>query len=568
MKKTLKHSLACLIALAMLVVMAIPAFAAGHGSITINNAVAEHTYTAYKILAGDTFDGKLSNVSWGDGVTDAGKTALYTKYGLTGDNQTAEKVAEAIAASTTNTAATADDSKAIEFANTVGTNVQNGKSGDFTATTTYKITDLDDGYYMIVDNFADAKQTSRYMVQLVGEATVNNKIDKPTVDKAIVTGTNTKSDYNTAQIGDKVDYVLTATTPQYDGYKEYYIDFNDTLSKGLTYDANTGITVKVNGTAIDANNYVVTIGYYDATNGTAIKVHLKDMVSRSTTFPVGSTIEVSYSALVNDNAVIGKAGNTNTAKLAYSNDPLNSGDGTPDNAGEEGGNDGLINGESADSKTYTFVTELDLTKVIADTTTPLEGAVFNVKGNTINKVLITGTHFVEDTNGTYYALNDGTYTTNAPTTATASQYKDSTGATKYAKVAYGDSSVQETANVDFQVISESEGKVKVTGLKEGTYTIEEIQAPDGYNKLANLITIVVTSNVATITDAEQFAWTITVDGKEVSNTGTAAYNIENKAGTTLPSTGGIGTYIVVIAGLAIVAAGVILMTKRSKKEEE
>ena len=570
MKKTLKHSMAVLVALAMLLVMAIPAFAAGHGSITINNAVAGHTYKAYQILAGNTANGKLSNIAWGNGITPDGQAALYSEYNLTEGNQTAEKVAEAVVDSTADTAATLGDSQAIRFANAVGTNVEtsNGKTGTLEGTT-YTISDLEDGYYLIVD---EGNPASRYMIQLVGNAEVNNKADQPTVDKDIVVKADgTTADYNTAQIGDTETFKLTSSVPEYAGYKEYYLEFRDTLSKGLAYVDNS-VTVKIGNTGLDpdtANNkngYSVSATVNDDETTTLV-IHLNDLVSRE--YTVGAPIVVTYSAVVDDDAVIGNAGNTNSVKVAYSHDPLQSGEGTPDNGDEEGGNDGLLNGESAASTTKTFVTELDLTKVIADTETPLEGAVFNVEASTINKVLITGTRFVEKADGTFYKLTDGTYTEKAPTEATNNQYDNT--ATKYAKEAYGNASVQETADEAFQVVSDTNGKVKVTGLKEGTYTITEVQAPDGYNKLANPITIVITSNINTISSADEFAWSATVDGEDVTTknaNGSLTYNIENKAGTILPSTGGIGTYIVVIAGLAIVAAGVILMTKRNKKEED
>ena len=577
--KHIKKMLAAVLACAMVMAMGIGAFAAGHGTITINNAVADHTYTAYQILKGDVANGKLSNVTWGDGITDAGKTALYTKYSLTGADQTAAKVAEAIAASTAGGAATTGDSKAIEFANTVGTNVTGGKAGTV-SDTTCTISDLDDGYYMIVDTWAGAATAvqdkdytlSRYMVQLVGTATVNNKADKPTVDKEIVDdNASTDKNANTANIGDTVSYKVTSKVPEYDGYKEYYMDFKDTLSKGLTFVAepdNTsiekGVTVKIGGTQLAPDAYDVTVGEYNETTGTDITIHLKDLKSRK--YTVGADIEITYSATVNDKAVIGNAGNPNTVKLEYSNKPDNSGDGTPDND-----NDG-VKGETPSSEVKTFVTEIELTKVSKDTARPLEGAVFNVKGTQINKVLVTGQEFVQDNDtGTYYKLTDGTYTTKAPTPQTANQYVDSTGATKYKKADYATTSVKETANVDFQVISGADGKIKITGLKEGTYTFTEIQAPDGYNLLDGPITVVVDSNIATITKPDEFAWSKganTPDSVTVDENGTFKFNVENAEGTELPSTGGIGTTIFYVVGtILVLGAGVLLVTKRRMRAE-
>ena len=81
------------------------------------------------------------------------------------------------------------------------------------------------------------------MVQLVGTATVTNKAETPEVDKKIVEGQN-KVEGNTANIGDTVNYEITSKVPDMTGYKEYYMDFNDTLSKGLTYTANSLVVKK------------------------------------------------------------------------------------------------------------------------------------------------------------------------------------------------------------------------------------------------------------------------------------------------------------------------------------
>ena len=82
MKKAMKKLMAALLAVAMVCAMAIPAFAEGAGTaaadttytITINNPVG--SYEAYQIFSGDLHDGTLSNVTWGTGVSEAGKTAL------------------------------------------------------------------------------------------------------------------------------------------------------------------------------------------------------------------------------------------------------------------------------------------------------------------------------------------------------------------------------------------------------------------------------------------------------------------------------------------------------------
>ena len=80
MKKAIKKLMAALLAVAMLCAMAVPAFADGSTpagttyTITINNPVG--TYKAYQIFSGDLEGKILSNIVWGTGVTEAGKTDL------------------------------------------------------------------------------------------------------------------------------------------------------------------------------------------------------------------------------------------------------------------------------------------------------------------------------------------------------------------------------------------------------------------------------------------------------------------------------------------------------------
>ena len=552
MKKMMKRIGAVLLAVAMMAAVSVTAWAAGHSSITINNAVAGHTYTAYQILSGNYSEGTLSNVDWGNGISATGQSALETLYNVSGAPAVAGAIAEDSATD-----------PARKVAEAIGTSVvaANGKTGSFNdGSKQYTISDLDDGYYIIVDTYTPAEgetnvTISRYMVDVAGNAEINNKAETPTVDKTIVED-GKDVDQNTANIGDEVNFKITSAVPDMTGYKEYYMDFNDTLSKGLTYKADS-LSVSIGGTTLNANAYTLSVGDYSATNGTSIVVHLKDMVSRK--YEKDAAIVITYTATVNDKAVIGNAGNPNTVNLEYSNNPQNSGDGQPDND-----NDG-VQGKTPDSTTNTFVTGIELTKLIKDTDTPLAGAVFNVKGTQINKVLITGDHYVVAEAGTFYKLTDGTYTDKEPTTATQSSYASTT--TKYSKQAYATTSQQEAANVNFEVISGADGKIVINGLKEGTYTFTEIQAPSGYNLLSEPITVVVESNIATITSATDFEWSV---GSGSSNTvsvknGVFVFDVENAKGTELPSTGGIGTYVFTIAGAAIMAVAAGLLVIRRKK---
>lgn len=104
-----------------------------------------------------------------------------------------------------------------------------------------------------------------------------------------------------------------------------------------------------------------------------------------------------------------------------------------------------------------------------------------------------------------------------------------------------------------EVETTSTGKFNIQGLKPGTYWLEETAAPKGYNKLAKRIQVKI---------AEQ--GTLTIDGKTVEdNRPITQVNVENKSGSILPSTGGIGTTVFYIAGAFLVLiSGVVLIAKK------
>ena len=105
----------------------------------------------------------------------------------------------------------------------------------------------------------------------------------------------------------------------------------------------------------------------------------------------------------------------------------------------------------------------------------------------------------------------------------------------------------------FEILTslDNTGRVDIEGIKAGTYYLKEVEAPKGYNKLAAPITVVITE-----------------EGKVTLNDGTAVItvNVENKTGTLLPSTGGMGTTIIYMAGaILVIASGIVLVSKKRSK---
>ena len=534
--KTVKRALALVLALTLLLAMSATVFAADDTyTITISgdNVVAGHTYEAYQIFKGDLAekDSKtiLSNITWGNGITEAGKTAL---------GNAAEKA---------ETLKTADDAAA--FAKAVALYLQNPTTS-VDGTGKYTISGLKAGYYLVKDTQAPADDFySAYIMEVVSNVEAEPKGDKPTVDKNIKDdGETTK--VNEASIGDTINYEVTSKVPDMTGYTKYFFVLNDTMSKGLTF--NNDVAVTIGGTTLGANKY--TVAYNTDTTGiTTIEIVIKNFIN----YTKGDAILVTYSATLNQDASLDPvAGNPNKVQLTYSNNPNVDGNGDPQNPDKPG--EGAPTGKTPESETKTYVTGIKLTKVDgADHNKILTGAKFKIEGNGVKVVLVNKEVYEETSDGTYYMLKTGTYTETAPIDETASSYDSTT--TKYKKVT---AVTKDTVNTKVNATGyvDEKGVLTFEGLGEGTYTIKEIVAPNGYNLLKAPIKVEIKAN-ATFAKCE---WTVTADGKPVTaDNNLYAFLIENKSGAELPSTGGIGTTVFyVLGGLLVVCAGVLLITKR------
>ena len=107
-----------------------------------------------------------------------------------------------------------------------------------------------------------------------------------------------------------------------------------------------------------------------------------------------------------------------------------------------------------------------------------------------------------------------------------------------------------------EITTNDTGKFSIQGLKPDTYWLEETAAPKGYNKLAKRIKVEIKTD-----------GTLIIDGKDKENgLPISQVNVENKSGTVLPSTGGMGTTMIYLVGAVLVlGSGVVLVTKRRVK---
>lgn len=452
--------------------------------------------------------------------------------------------------------------------------------------------DLAFGYYLVEDTAVitdgDGSEIPVSAVILdttTPDATVNIKASRPTIEKKIESG-NELVDTNNAAIGSTVQYVLSSNVPDMRGYNKYFYIVRDTLSKGLTFNADS-VSIKVGDTQLTKDtDYTVTQEPAVADGGpTAVKIVFKNFIQYNDR--TGEKIEIRYTATVNNGAVIGVAGNPNEVTLEYSTNPTVSNNGTPGNPDEPGPDD--VTGETPKDVTKTFVTGIQLTKKNGSNEL-LAGATFTISGNKIEKIISVNEIFTEDNeNGEYYKLKDNKgYTKTAPVETedgfTADKYEDYKADVetqtykKYTKTEAKEVVINES-KVSEQLTTGADGKLLFSGLAEGVYTIKEITAPNGYNLLKNPIVVTITCTLPDTAD-DSCTWSATVSstGNEGSNTqeqtvtvnedGLIAFDVINNTGSELPSTGGIGTTIFyIIGGILVVGAAILLVTKKRMSKE-
>lgn len=329
----------------------------------------------------------------------------------------------------------------------------------------------------------------------------------PTVDKKVKADTDADYKNNTsAQVGDTVNFKLSAKVPDMTDYTTYKFVFHDTLSNGLVYDANS-VKVTVAGTEVTKDTaYTVTEPTAPNNELTVTFENLKNVDGANT----DAEIVVTYTAKITKDAVTEKPAE-NKVYLEYSNDPSTKGTGksNPDV-----------------SKVYTYQIDIDKYAIVEEAHKQLAGATFELKSeksstaNAINLVKETN----EDNSLVYHIK--GTDETEA-TTVTS-------------------------------VTTDEKGKITIKGLKAGTYYLYETEAPTGYNKLTKPVEIVITAD-----ENDPTNFTYKIDGK-ASTAKDATVPVENIKGTMLPETGSIGTIGLTALGVLVVLLGVF--APRKKKE--
>lgn len=360
MKKTFKKLFAALLAAALVLAMAVPAFAETSanpkGSITIDGTVSGETYTIYRMFKLDSYNAESNTYSYT--VESAWENFFKTGAGKDYIDLTNGHPTWTAADENDSTTVAAFAKAALDWAKVKGiTGTAETATGN-----TVTFSNLNLGYYLV-----DSSLGALCGLNTTNpNATITEKNGQPTIEKQVKNG-DTWGTTNDAKIGDTVEYKVEIKVA--DGAQKYTV--TDTMSKGLTFNS-VSLKVAANGTTAAASNYTLT----PTENGFTLELP-ESYVSNLTK---GTVIIVTYNATLNKDAVIDGDGNTNEVKLSYGNQQ-----------------------NTVPSKVTTKSYQFDLVKVDGTTNKLLDGAEFKLYET---KTSDTALRFVKNADGSYrVALN-------------------------------------------------------------------------------------------------------------------------------------------------------------------
>lgn len=438
--------------------------AAGNGSITINKAVVDETYSIYRVLDLETYDKDnnhyiyRANANFKAFVESTEASAYLEAKNENGNTYYVWK-------------GDATDTRVQEFAKLAFAYAENNSIGPVASTkatsTTVEFKNLDLGYYLMSSTTAEKDARLLSLTTTDPDATTKEKNTLiPDVDKEVEEkGTYGKT--NDASIGDTVNFKATITVGT--GYTDYKL--RDKMSAGLTFNTNS-VVVKIGDTVVNSSNYTVRTDV----SGYTFVIEFKN--EYIVTLPKNTVITVTYSAILNENAIVEGEGNPNVLDLAYGDT------------------------NTPEKKTITYSYAFDVIKIDGKERTQLTGAEFRLydaktNGNEIKVVLVD---------------------------ATSNTYR--------------------VARANENGVTIKADKATILGLDAGTYYLEEVVAPTGYNKLTSRVEIIISK----INNDNTFSRFST--------------NVENYTGSKLPETGGIGTTLFLTLGsILVIGFGLLLVTK-------
>lgn len=504
--------------------------AANDGQVTItkradNDNTTLQGYQIFKADVADTDSGKVaSNLEWASGQVKADVQTATGKY-----FSSAQEAADYLA--TLSTSGSGYILANSDVLNTIANTLRNDTSiTPTTVTPGTASTGMSTGYWLFVTSKdstnntdtaskVDQTGTSPIFAIVGGNAlTINQKATIPTVDK-FVKNDKSGSDWGKvadSEVGQELNYKLVGTVADnVSTYDTYYYKFTDTLSAGLTADANSVVVKIQNGTDESEITTGFTKNLDDNTDGTSkLSVEFTDLKAAAKTAGItldsNSKVNVYYNAKLDASKAykVASEDNPNEVKLTYSNNPNTD-----------------SKGDTTTHKVTDYTYKLAIAKVdSAEPTKKLQGAEFTIQA--------TG---ADEGTSTKYVQSDGTL---------------------------GDTAYVFKTDVN--------GKISVKGLDAGTYTVSETTAPAGYNTVADFtFTIDPTWNddatalkEVTVSDNSE-----SVDSSFSTTSKQVELTVKDKAGHGLPLTGQAGVTITWVAGGVVLAFGVSRVIRNRREND-
>ena len=472
------------------------------GTIKITNAIKDQEYKVYKIFDLESYSG--TNYSYK--VVDKW-TNFFARGGEGYGYITLDDDGYIKSFNLTERNAPGFARSALVYAQ----NVSNGVSAitstptitdNVDGTQTITYSDVDMGYYL-VDSSVGAL-CSLNTTNLT--ATITEKNSVPTVEKKVKRTDNSDyDDYTNADMGRVLEFQTVITVG--DGPQNYIL--HDVMGEGLTYDP-TSLEIS-HQLAVDGMFF--TLNPINYSTPTVTDGHTFDVVFNQTfldNLKKDYKILVKYKATLNEKAKT-QDKNYNKTWVSY-------------------GDNKNSNEDSVYIQTFRIPVFKYYKPNATATETPLAGVKFKLS-NKSNADLNNDTDFIKFV----YDSTDTTY-----------------GSGAYRKALDSDTTTT------IEVVSDDQGYATFKGLQAGEYYLYETEAPKGFNKLTKPIRIIIMDTgilyFGKLGETPQYVRP------------TLPVKIENKTGTVLPSTGGVGTTMMYIVGaMLLIGSGVLLITKKNMK---
>lgn len=524
------------------------AFAAGtDGSVTIKNVDGNATeFVGYQIFNADVDnDGNVSNITWVDSVVKSAVEGVIRKEENSYEGTTAQDAADWI----TNNVKQTDKTTRVD-SNSVAYKIAAAVDGltPTAKTNNQKVENLKHGYWLFVTdastiNAGEAGTSPIFTVVGSKPVDITEKTGVPTVEKKIVSDAdNSERDAADSQIGQDVTYNLYGTVAEnFNKYDTYFYQFSDQIPEGLTLQAGAKVYLYPSKDAAKddfahKNGEDITLNFDLSTAGGSKTTWTCNNLKSVDGVTKDSCIVVSYTAQINESAVVGldnnKEGNPNTVTLCYSNNPMTTdrGQTVPDTV-----------------RDYTY--GLKINKVDLGTERALNGAKFTIKVKSADD-------------------------------------RDSTD-----KYVQGDGKL---GSEPYRFETTDDGTFTVKGLDTGTYTVEEVEAPQGGYKTVNSFNFTITPELGTDPDAKlkDVEYTLQANGQQdqiiigtpnevkddnklvaaddttTNDDGTFNITVGDTKYVGLPLTGLNGVTFTWIAGGAVLCIGVAHLIRSRKQAEE